>query len=404
MSGATGTQPVPVNPGTNILQPWTQAQLNASSVASTQIRAIGQRFTQQIAVGSFTPVNGTPTIITPPINNVGLITKFFVFVTTTVTNPGGGATLTRSPFGPFNTFSSIQYTDPNTNARISTTGYHLATVTARRHRRIPGAALSTDSPTGFGSVIQPIACPNSIAAGDTGTVSCMYEIPLSIGRQSLKGSVFAGAVFATQSLQLTFNPLFATASGSDPLPPVFTGAAAAPNGPTLQTSYIVWQEFWDQFPLSLLQNLSPDLSTVYEIKTTAFSALIQGNDNFIRFTNLRSFMSTMVAFDNGGVLNAGTDINYFKLQSANQTTEWQRNAQLQSYLTRNGFGDDMPIGTYLFDFSESPIITAAEGNTVLIVNPSTVNANAVLQVGWEDLATSTVLASAPSLAGNASAA
>lgn len=386
-------------PSTNILQPWSDKQLADSASASNLLRSIGRRFTQQIYATSLVPVYGNPSVITVPINPVGLISKFIVMMSTVVTNPGGGALLTRGSFGPFNTLSLVQYTDPATNNRIATSGWHLASVTARRHRRVPGAAWSTDSPTGFGAVMAPLSAPATIAAGASGTVSCVYEIPLALGRNSLKGAVFAGAVFSTQSLQLTFNPNFAQNS-ADPLGAVYTGASNA-NAPTYATQVTVFQEYWDQFPLGLLNPLSPDLSTVYEIKQTAFAPLIANQDNYIRFTNLRQFLSTVVAFDNGGALNAGTDIGYFLLQSANQTTEWKRPPLLQSYLTRNAYGDDFPAGVYMFDFAENPIITAAEGNTVLSVNPTSVQANANLLVGWEDLAVSQVLASAPSLAGTA---
>lgn len=393
------TSAAPASPGTNILQPFTQPQLVASAGAGAAIRSVGTRFCQQIYSATITPTYGVPSTITVPIQNVGLVTKFFALITTTVTNPGGGTTLTRTGFGPFNSLSQIIYTDPNTNQRINTTGWHLASVTARRHRRVPGAALTTDSPTGFGSVVQPIGAPASIAAGTTGTVAALYEIPLAFGRNSFQGAVFAGAVFATQSLQLVFNPAFAQNS-ADGANAVYTGASnAAP--PTYSTSVVIFQEYWDQFPYSLLTPLAPDLSTTYELKNTALTSLIANMDNYVRFTNLRQFLSVTAYFDNGGTLNSGGDINYFLLQSANQTQIWKRPPALHSYLTRNMFGDDFPPACYMFDFSDSPIVTAAEGNTVLGINPSTVNANAVINVGWEDLATSSILASAPALAGSA---
>lgn len=387
-------------PSQNILTPWSPQQLADNETASNLIRNVyGKRFTQTWFATTITPVYGSPTVVQVPIQPVGLTTKFIVQVSTVVTNPAGGSTLTRGSFGPFSTFSQIQYTDPTTNQRISTFGAHLASVTARRHRRIPGAALTTDSPTGFGAVLSPISAPATIAANAAGTVNVMYEIPLSLGRQSLKGSVFLGAVFATNSLQLTFNPNFAS-NGSDPSLVVYTGASNT-NPPTYSTTITVWQEYWEQFPLSLLQALSPDLSTTYEIKNTSFFPLAANADNYIRFVNLRQFLSTLVMYDNGGSLNAGTDITNFKLQTANQTPEFIRTPQLQSYLTRNHYGDDFPAGSYMFDFTEHPIITAAEGNTVLSVNPNLVNANAVLNVGWEDLAVQQVLASAPQLTGAA---
>lgn len=397
MSMTTSGAPAP---GTNILQPWTAKQLSDDDAATRLIiDTYGKKFTQTWFSTSLTPIYGTPSVVNVPIQNVGLNTKFIVQVSTVVTNPSGGATLTRGSMGPFSTLSSIQYTDPTTNQRINTFGAHMASVTTRRHRRIPGSALTTDSPTGFGSVMTPIACPATIAANASGTVNVMYEVPLAVGKRSLKGAVYLGAVFATNNLQLTFNPNFAQNS-TDPALCVFTGASNSVP-PTYATTITVWQEYWEQFPLSLLEPLSPSLSTIYEIKNTAFFPLVANADNYVRFTNLRQFLSTMVMFDNGGTLNPGTDILNFKLQSANQTIEWLRSPSLQSYMTRNHYGDDFPAGYYMFDFSDAPIITAAEGNTVLSVNPITVNANAVLNVGWEDLAVSQVLASASSLAGNA---
>lgn len=386
---------------TNILQPWNDQQLKDNELASHLIRNVyGRRFCQTWFTTTIVPVYGVPTVVNVPIQNVGLNTKFIVDVSTVVTNPAAGSTLTRGSMGAFSTFSSIQYTDPTTNQRISTFGGHLAAVTTRRHRRVPGAAVTTDSPTGFGAVLAPIAAPATIAANAAGTVSCVYEVPLSLGRDSLKGSVFLGAVFATNSLQLTFNPNFAQ-NAANPSLSVYTGASNA-NPPTYSTTITVWQEYWEQFPLNLLEALSPDLSTIYEIKNTSFFPIQVNANNFLRFVNLRQFLSTMVMFDNGGTLNAGTDILNFTLLSANQTIEWLRTPRLHSYLTRNHFGDDFPAGFYMFDFSQAPIITAAEGNTVLTVNPNVVNANAVMNVGWEDLAISQVLSSASSLAGNAS--
>jgi hypothetical protein len=397
--GGTGTMQR-VSAGPSILQPWSQKQLTDDANASAFLRANGKRFTQQIFSATITPVAGSSQVINIPIQPVGLICKFIVEAVTTVTNPAGGATMTRTGMGPWNTFSNIQYTDPNSNARIATPGWHLAAVTMRRHRRIPGAAVTTDSPGGFGATSTPIAAPATIAANTSAVVSAVYEVPLAFGRHSLKGSVFSGAVFATQSLQLTFNPAFTKFTGT-PLDAVYTGGGTAGNVPTYSTQIIVYQEYWDQFPLQLIPMLSPDLSTVYEIKQTSLASLIANSDNYVRFSNLRQFQSVTLGFDNGGVLNPGTDVAYFALQSANQTNEWKRSPRLQAYMTRNAYGDEFPAGFYLFDFSEDPIVTAAEGNTVLSINPNTVNANAVLNVGWENLGVSSVLASAPSLSGTA---
>lgn len=388
-------------PSTSILQPFTEADLNQSEAASMLLRKIGRKYTQQVFQTQVAPVYGQPLTVTVPLTPVGLVTKFIVEVATVIQTPDNGITLRRGLWGPWNQLSSLNYTDPANNARIAAPGWHVASVAAKRHRRVPGAAWTSDSPSRFGSVVQPIAAPSTIAPDDTQLVRCFYELPLSVGRNSLKGAVFTGAVFATQTLQLTINPLLVAPPATNANDCVYYQSGTDPDVPTMTTQITVWQEYWDDFPLSLLDPLSPDLSAVYEIKMTSINNLIANADNYIRFVNLRTFLSTMISFNNGGTNNPGTDINYFQLQSANQTTEWKRDVYLQSYLTRNMYGADWPDGNYMFDFTDAPIATAAEGNTVLAINPSSAASDAIVWVGWEDVAIGTVLAGAPSLIGQA---
>lgn len=396
-------------PGTNLLQPFTPQQLQQSAAASAILRGAapapqgvrpGKRFFQLAQSLSFTPIAGQALVLTPQPVPVGLVTKYYAEIIITISNPSAGSALTRTPFGPFNVLSGISYTDPTQTNRISTTGWHLASVCAMRRKRVPGAALTTDSPSGFGATLSPIAAPSSIAANSNGTVRVIYEIPLSVGRNSLRGGVVAGTVFSNQQVQLTINPNL-VATGTDPLAAVYTGAAAAPNQPTMTGTLNFYQEYWDQYSKSLLNPLAPDLSTIYELKSSLFTPLVAGQDNYFRYNPLREYWSTVMAFDNAGVMNPGTDVNYFKLQAANQTTFWQRSPNVQSYMTRNAIGDDPPAGVYLFDTTDDPIVTAADGNTVLILNPSSVTSGASVTIGWEDIGIASVLATAPTLAGQA---
>jgi P3 major capsid protein len=395
----SGTQSAAA-PGINILQPWSPQQLAADAQASAAIMQLGTRYDQIIASIGGVPVAGQPLLVNVVPQNVGLINKFTVIVDVTVTVPAGASgPLTRGSLAPFNALSSITYTDPNQYQRINTTGWHMASVTAMRHRRVPGAALATDTPSGFGSVLVPMSAPASIAPGASGLVRCQYEIPLAYTRGSLKGAVFSGAVFATQQLQLVINPTLVAPAGSDDVNICYSGADPA-HPPTMVSAVTVWQDYYDGFPLGLLSAISPSLSTIYELKVSGFTALAPNLDNYARFSNLRQFMSATIYFDNAGEKNYGSDIGYFALQSANQTTLWKRTVPRQSYITRQMFGDDFPVQMYPFDFRAAPIITAAEGNTVLVMNPTNVQPNAVMLVGWEDIGVNTVLASAPSLAGN----
>lgn len=385
----------------NILQPFTPQQLQQAAAATQAYIANSDFYSQPIVSGSgtFAPLYGQGQTVTINPTNIGIITKFTLELTVTINNPANGAQLTRTPAGPSNALSNITYTDPAQYNRISTSGRHLYGVTCRRHRRIVGAALTTDSPTGFGSTLAPIAAPSTIAPGASATVNMIYEIPLRYGRGSFDGAVFAGASFITQQLQFTFNPLFAQ-SGNDPLQAVYTGASAA-NPPTYSVAYKVTQDYYAGAPDSLIAALDPPLSTIYELKNTIISPVIAGAENYVRYTNLRKFLSTMIAYDNGGTMNAGSDISQIRLLTANQTPKWTVGPNLLSYRTRNRLGDDFPDGFYMIDESEAPIITAAEGNTLLGITPITANAGALIEVGWESLGVAAVLASAPSLAGTA---
>lgn len=389
-------------PSQSVITPWNNDQLTADAMASAELLRQGVPYSQIIYDANISPTFGSPMTISVSPNAVGLIRRFLVQVDVTVTNPAGGSTLTRSTsWGPFNTLSNITYTDPNTQQRVNTSGSHLASLATRRGRRVAGSAWTSDSPSGFGSVLSPIKAPATIVANTTATVSTIYEIPISLGAATCKAAVFAGAVFSTQQLQLTFNSMFATAGSTsgDGLFSVYTGSGSGANAPTFSARIRVTQEYLDGFDLNLLTMMSPSLSMIYELKSTSYSQIQANADFYIRFTNLRTFLSLGLAYVNNGVLNAGTDIREFGMMQVNQTKLWFRDPQLHSWFTRNLIGADYPPGNYLFDFSDRPVSTAASGNTILYFNPITA-VSAVAYVNWEALATQQVLASAPSLDGS----
>lgn len=399
MSGAqssAGASPVGINP----LMPFTAQQMANNTAARALIKQQGTRLRQLVASGTFTPVFGQPYSWNMVPRSIGLVTGFCLEIVTTITNPAGGSTLTRTGFGPYETLSSISYQNPSGFSPIQQEpGWALASVMASREEKIPGAAFSTDSPTGFGSVIQPTAAPSTIAAGASGTVSVEYDIPLAYAESlgNFQGAVWAGTTLSSQNLSVTFNPNFCS-SGSDPYMCAYTGAGTGANAPTFATSWNLYQVYYDQFDPTAIAYLTPDLSTSYYLSTQPFTALAPNALNPIPFANLRTFMSATLAYDNGGTFNAGTDINKFELYSANQLPYWQRTPRQQSWLTRRKINADFPAGYYLFDFRDSPIATQAQGNTYMNFDPSSVAAGAVLNVAWEYLGVQQVLSGAPAIA------
>jgi hypothetical protein len=384
--------------GINPLMPFTAAQMQANGQARSFIKQQGTKLRQPVQSGSFVPVKGAPTTINLNPQPIGLVTGYVLEIVTTVTNPAGGVALTRQPFGPFATASLLTYQNPSQFTPIQTTGWHLASVMAGREKKIPGSAYATDSPTGFGSNVQPIAAPSTIATGASGTVSVEYEIPLAYAEKlgNFQGAVFAGTTLSNQQVSFTFNPNFFDSSGTG-FNAVYSVGGVGANAPTLSCTYTLYQEYYDQFDTRLINLLTPDLSTSYYLNTQPFPNLAPNQDNQVPFQNLRTFMSLTLAYNNGGAFNAFTDVNYWSLVSANQLPFWKRTASQQSWLTRRNIDADFPAGYAYFDFRDNPIATQAQGNTLLNFNPSSVGANSVLTAGWEYLGVQAVIAGAPAI-------
>lgn len=374
-------------------QQQTPAQMNAMNRALIIQNAI--KVTQPIASGNMVPATN-PTLNIQP-RYTGLILGFFVELIATITNTAAGA-LNLTPYNAANLLSNITFTDLNNNQRINTSGWHLYMLDTVKNARPFGSSYTTDSPIKFGSVLNPISAPATIAAGagTTGLVKMVYWVPLAYGAQDLRGSLYANVVNATAQLSLTINPQALVAAGADPTLAVYTGNAAAT---ITNVAYTVSQVYYSQLPMSNQGAVLPlmDLATVYELKATANTGMSVGQDFPYPYANFRSFLSTFAVYDNGGVLNAGTDINNFKLQAANYSNLFNVDPTIVSIWTRHKIMTDLPQGMYYFDHRDKPLQTVQYGNLELLVNPSTVNAGAQLLVGTEAFALVNQVAQAGSL-------
>jgi hypothetical protein len=389
MSGSTTA-------GAQVSKPTAQ---QANAQARALVLANGLPMTQKIFSQTLNPQNGGTLNITP--RNVGLIRGFWVKVAATVTNAAAIA-LTPTPFGIANLLSQIVFYDLSNNMRINTTGWHMNLINSVKGRQVFGGAVTTDSPMGYGSVMKPFKQP-SIAAtvNATGAVEMWYYIPLAYHNKDLRGAVYAGVLNATMNLQLTINPTPVVPSTGDQTLAVYTGAAGATGSITAAT-VTVYQDYLDQLPVGkngsvILPYL--DISAFYELKNTNLTGIAVGQDFPIPYSNFRDYLSTCVIFDNGGSLAAGTDVNYFALQSSNFTNIFNIEPDLQSVKTRQVLQDDCPIGTYYFPSRQKPISTQQYGNMELIVNAATVNTNAVMLIGFESIGMKSSVIPAGSLPG-----
>lgn len=375
--------------------PMTSAQQNMT--ARNTILTAGVDRLQQISSASYNPTNQTIVNLNP--QNVGLIRGFLVKVEGRIANTNTGSSgvaLSRTSFGASNLLRNIVFTDVNNQVRHQTQGWHLSLINSAKQPMVIGGAYSPNIPVGYGNNFDIMTGAASVAAGANTPVQFYYYVPLSYTKVDLRGAMWAGVVNAVAQLQLEINPNPVVASGDSGLA-IYSGNTGGWSG---NVTITVWQDYIDQIPL--MQNEQPvlpqdDIQTLYQLNNTTLSALVPNQDFGVPFANFRNFLSTTLVYNNGGTYNAGTDINYFALQTANSSNIWKYGPEEAAFLSRSTFMADPPLATYYFDHRNKPINTQQFGNTQITVNPSTVNANAAIMVGFEYFAQASQVVFAGSL-------
>ena len=332
------------------------------------------------------PANPQPgNVLTCTLRNVGLIKRVLVEINGTITTAAGaGDNVAITPFGLANLISNVTFYDLANNQRINTAGWHLVSVATSKRHRPYGSAVTTDTPFGYGDNYAVIDAPNTIAGSATAiNFKCVFEVPFVRRDSNLKGAIWGAVSTAVMTLTVTLNPGMFVSNVGDPTLAVYKNASSA-NLPTLSNlTWQVAQNFLDpgqmKLPLPAL-----DIGSAYLLNSTTSGLPVVNLDNALPFVNQRRFLSLTAIFDNAGNLRAGTDVNYWRLTSANFTNILDYDPQIASLMSRLLFGDDMPTGGYFFDFSDRPIDTDTYGNMQMILNPSLVSgASATVLQGFE---------------------
>jgi P3 major capsid protein len=387
-------------------QELAQQAQNLNNYARAMINQNGQRMVQQIFSQTFVPANQS--VVNIPPRNVGLIMGFWVKVVSVISNTTGGAVaITPTNFGAANLLSQIQFTDLNNLVRHQTTGWHCNFLNTVKGRVPYGSALLNTTMDGinvsgaYGSNWTVINEPASIADGGTGTVTMWYYVPLAYTDGDYRGAIFANVVNATLQLQLTINTNVVGPSTVDTTNQVYKAAAGA--GSNTSTTITVYQDYIDQIPMAQGSYVLPmlDLSTIYEMKYTTFSAITAGNDFPMQYPNFRDFLSVFAIYNSNPAIaagrNAGSDINYWALQAANLTNVFKLEPSLVALRSRSLIHTDFPLGVYYFGSRAKPIATTQYGNMQLVLNAITAAAGAYCQIGWESFGLQNVITQAGSL-------
>ncbi|MDE2019995.1 MAG: hypothetical protein KGJ13_06655 [Patescibacteria group bacterium] len=375
-------------------QQYTQAM---NDQARAYVLANSREMFQQVAGNSITgTIPGQ--VVNVPLRNVGLVKRLILKITGTVAQ-GAAETQSLTKYGLANICSNINVTDLSNYQRVNTTGWHLTNLATLRRQGAYGAAFLNDSPVNYGSNFSVNNCPAQITTAKN--FSFYYEIPLAYSDTDLRGAIYSAVVNATWNLQFTINPNFFVASGADSTLAVFISSTAQ-LGTLSNVNYTVFQVYLDQLPFAGPNPILPlfDLATGYLLINTNQTALSVNQDFPVQYPNFRQILSTMFIYDNGGTLNTGSDLNYIGIQAANLVFLFKTDPATVALKTRNTIGDDLPPGSYCIETRMQPINTTAYGNMQLVLNPSTVNANANVLMGYEMLGIINQVANASSLAGN----
>lgn len=323
---------------------------------------------------------------------VGIITRFIIKVEARIGNSGGAETQTRTQNGAAAILSNVQYIDTSNQTRINCPGWYLNQLAMiRRPRKWTGAITMDNSLVdGIGAAYTAgiTAAPATLAAAAPGSKNFVqfYDVPLAYGDTDLRGAVLAALINATQSLNVTLNPnFFVTSTDTVNLADAGYQSSSALLGTIPSVTITVYQEYIDQFgnlPLPAI-----DLGTQYLLQVSGGYVPVANTDLIIPYANFRVFLSTVVRYNNNGVFNAGSDINYLAIRTANQSDLTKTDPYTQSLLARAKNGNDLPAGYYHLDHREKPLFTNQFGNLSLVVQANSVGgANSSIAVGYEQLA------------------
>jgi hypothetical protein len=323
---------------------------------------------------------------------VGIITRFIIEASAIVSNSGGADVQTRVQNGPYALFSDVSYTDTSNMKRISCPSWYLHHLATMRRRGPFNAAYTTDS-TIFGNNYNVSLSPASVNSTNAATnMRVFFEVPLAYGPDDLRGAVNGNYINATQQLNLTINPnFFVTSTDAVNIAEAGYQSNGATLGDLTSVTIKVYQEYIDQFaglPLPMI-----DLSTQYLLQTSGGYTPVANTDLVVPYANFRSYLSTIVRYNNNGTFNAGTDLNYLAIRAANATDLVRYGPYYSAHETRNLIGDDTLPGYYAISHRNKPLFTNQYGNISLVVQANAVGgANSNMVFGYEQLALMTAVA------------
>jgi hypothetical protein len=382
--------------------PAPQAQMTPdqqNQLARNLIFSRAKPILQSVVNRSFaTVVAGQNTMSVSPLQ-IGFLRRFIVVVSGTVTNTGAGV-LTLSPNGNDNLLTNVTFNDFTGNPRHNCSGRSLSYVEANKYGRIPGAAYTSDSGAGYGSVIPSNTAPATIANAANAVVTRVFEIPIMVDTgKNMAGGMWLGVNNQSTTLNLTLNTTPVVAGGADPLQAIYTGTS----GTLTNVTVTVYQDYWNNVPTD--KNGNPilpvnDIATAYMItETNSGLSFAQGQPAQWNFPTFSKLLSTSFVYNNDGVLNAGTDISTIRLVVSNYSIIREYSPISLSRVTRDHVNADAPKGQYILMSRMHNLDVSQYPSLQLQITPSAVTAGAYALITTELLRPMQYMAAASGVGG-----
>lgn len=366
----------------------TAAQQNA--MARTNIFRMAKPILQQVTTKTIAPVASGDNVLQINPLQIGFLRRFVVVVTATISNTDATHAAALTPNGADNILKNITFNDFTGNPRHNCSGRSLSYVEALKYQRIPGAALASDSVSGFGSIVGSNVAP-TIAAASAGTLTRVFEIPIMVDTgHFMAGGMWLGVNNQSTLLTLTINANPIVLPGADPSQAVYQLAAGGTTIaaiPITSATVTVYQDYWNNVPMD--QSANPilpisDISTAYMITEASsgmtFAAGSVSSWNFPTFSKL---LGTYLQYNNGGVLNPGTDLTGISLVVSNYSIIKQYSPQSLDRLVRDICGASFPAGSYGLPSRMHPLDVSQYPSLQLQVTAATAAAGASMLITTE---------------------
>lgn len=344
----------------------------ATAPTNAQIRqalfAVSPPKTFEVPAQNFTVTNANE-VLTFNLPKIGIGIRARLWVTGTFKRTDGATvgTCTASPFGPYN-LVNVNFTDFTGLTRISSGGYGLyqrqicanyysGALAEQANESTPPWSDAAGYRQAYSSTFDTFTIPVGAASSTTTEpFAFQLELPIALHRNTTVGTYPFTVPSGESTIQVTVNPAYGTNTTAPSV--VGSGTTAEVTGQVGITYYYIDPPNNQPLPTA-------DFQIVHELKeVTVTNGLTASGSAQYTLETGRKYYALYTNLVDNSLSPDTTDVATYKFL-INQANP-QFDMALKSYLawTREKFGRDMPVGTFVWWFADFPWIPANYGSLV----------------------------------------